>query len=114
MTLASPADFREASDAGVFLIGNDRALVRSVDFFTPIVDDPQTFGAVEANRCYVADVLETGARVDLLLDPQTSGGLLISVPEERAREFERALAMRSSTGTRIGRVGSGNAKVRVI
>jgi selenide,water dikinase len=55
------ADFREASDAGVYLIDEDRALVQSVDFFTPIVDDPYTFGAVAAANA-LSDLYAMGAR----------------------------------------------------
>ena len=33
-----------ADDAGVFRIDRDRALVQTVDFFTPIVDDPFFYG----------------------------------------------------------------------
>ena len=60
------ADFREASDAGVFQIGEDRALAQSVDFFTPIVDDPQTFGAVAAANA-LSDLYAMGARLLMAL-----------------------------------------------
>ncbi len=33
-------------DAGVFRLSEDLALVQTVDFFTPIVDDPYTYGAI--------------------------------------------------------------------
>ena len=33
-----------ADDAGVYRIDRDRALVQTVDFFTPIVDDPFVYG----------------------------------------------------------------------
>ena len=36
------------ADAGVYQISADCALVQSVDFFTPIVDDPRTFGRIAA------------------------------------------------------------------
>lgn len=43
-------------DAGVFRISNELALIHTVDFFTPIVDDPGDFGAVAAanalSDCY--------------------------------------------------------------
>ena len=35
-------------DAAVYRIASDRALVATVDFFTPIVDDPAEFGAIAA------------------------------------------------------------------
>jgi selenide,water dikinase len=35
-------------DAGVFRLGPDLAIIQTVDFFTPIVDDPFTFGEIAA------------------------------------------------------------------
>ena len=35
-------------DAGVYRLSNETALVQTVDFFTPIVDDPATFGRIAA------------------------------------------------------------------
>lgn len=35
-------------DAGVFRLSDDLALVQTVDFFTPVVDDPYTYGAIAA------------------------------------------------------------------
>jgi len=40
--------FDTADDAGVYRLRDDLALVQTVDFFTPIVDDPFTFGAIAA------------------------------------------------------------------
>ena len=40
--------FDTADDAGVYKLTAELALVQTVDFFTPIVDDPQTFGAIAA------------------------------------------------------------------
>jgi selenide,water dikinase len=37
--------FDTADDAGVYKISDAQALVQTVDFFTPIVDDPYTFRA---------------------------------------------------------------------
>ena len=37
-----------ADDAGVFRLRPDLAIVNTVDFFTPIVDDPYTFGQISA------------------------------------------------------------------
>ena len=36
------------ADAGVYRIGDSCALVQSVDFFTPIVNDPATYGRIAA------------------------------------------------------------------
>jgi selenide, water dikinase len=42
------AGFQGGEDAGVYKISDDTALVQTVDFFTPIVDDPFDFGRVAA------------------------------------------------------------------
>jgi len=48
-------------DAAVYRIAPDRALVATVDFFTPIVDDPTEFGAIAAANA-LSDVYAMGAR----------------------------------------------------
>jgi selenide,water dikinase len=40
--------FSTNDDAGVYLINDELALVQTVDFFTPVVDDPFTFGQIAA------------------------------------------------------------------
>jgi len=47
-------------DAAVFRISDDRALVSTVDFFTPIVDEPEAFGAIAAANS-LSDVYAMGA-----------------------------------------------------
>jgi selenide,water dikinase len=46
-------------DAGVYKIRDDLALVQTVDFFTPIVDDPYTFGEIAAANA-LSDVYAMG------------------------------------------------------
>src|ERR1700738_227041 len=53
--------FDHADDAGVYKITPDRALVQTVDFFTPIVDDPYTFGQIAATNA-LSDVYAMGGR----------------------------------------------------
>jgi selenide, water dikinase len=53
--------FDTADDAGVYRIAPDLALVQTVDFFTPIVDDPLTFGAIAAANS-LSDVYAMGGR----------------------------------------------------
>jgi selenide,water dikinase len=48
-------------DAAVYRIAPDRALVATVDFFTPIVDDPAEFGSIAAANA-LSDVYAMGAR----------------------------------------------------
>src|SRR5438445_6722311 len=47
-------------DAGVFLVSDDIALVQTVDFFTPIVDDPFDFGQIAAANA-LSDIYAMGA-----------------------------------------------------
>ncbi len=49
-----------ADDAGVYSIGEDRALVQTVDFFPPIVDDPFDFGRIAAANA-LSDIYAMGA-----------------------------------------------------
>lgn len=53
--------FDTADDAGVYQLAPDLALVQTVDFFTPIVDDPYTFGQVAATNA-LGDVYAMGGR----------------------------------------------------
>jgi selenide,water dikinase len=53
--------FDHADDAGVYKIAPDLALVQTVDFFTPIVDDPYTFGQIAATNA-LSDVYAMGGR----------------------------------------------------
>ena len=53
--------FNTADDAGVYKISPECALVQTVDFFTPIVDDPYTFGAIAAANS-LSDVYAMGGK----------------------------------------------------
>ena len=50
-----------AEDAGVYKLSDDLAIVQTLDFFTPIVDDPYTFGQVAAANA-LSDVYAMGGR----------------------------------------------------
>ena len=50
-----------SDDAGVFRIDQNRALVQTVDFFTPIVDDPYDWGRIAAANA-LSDVYAMGGR----------------------------------------------------
>jgi selenide,water dikinase len=54
-------DFRTADDAGVFKWESGPALVQTVDFFTPIVDDPYIYGQIAAANA-VSDIYAMGGR----------------------------------------------------
>jgi selenide,water dikinase len=53
--------FNTNDDAGVYLLGEGLGLVQTVDFFTPIVDDPFTFGQIAAANS-LSDVYAMGGR----------------------------------------------------
>jgi selenide,water dikinase len=53
--------FDTADDAGVYKLTPELALVQTVDFFTPIVDDPYTFGAIAAANS-LSDIYAMGGR----------------------------------------------------
>jgi len=53
--------FDTADDAGVYQLTAELALVQTVDFFTPIVDDPYTYGAIAAANS-LSDVYAMGGR----------------------------------------------------
>jgi selenide,water dikinase len=53
--------FDHADDAGVYQLGPGTALVQTVDFFTPIVDDPYAFGQIAATNA-LSDVYAMGGR----------------------------------------------------
>ena len=52
-------DFHTADDAGVYRWTEDQALVQTVDFFTPVVDDPVLFGQIAAANA-LSDVYAMG------------------------------------------------------
>jgi selenide,water dikinase len=54
-------DFRKSEDAGVYRLDENTALVQTLDFFTPIVDDPRVFGAAAAANA-LSDVYAMGGR----------------------------------------------------
>ncbi len=49
------------ADAGVYRLDESRALVQSVDFFTPIVDDPASYGKIAAANA-LSDIYAMGGR----------------------------------------------------
>jgi selenide,water dikinase len=71
-TLRTPAHpqvlvgLAESDDAAVYQLNNDTALVQTVDFFPPIVDDPYTYGAIAAANA-LSDVYAMGGKPVLAL-----------------------------------------------
>jgi len=77
--------FDHADDAGVYLIAPDQALVQTVDFFTPVVDDPYTFGQIAATNS-LSDVYAMGGR------PLTALALVCFPDKADLEILERILA----------------------
>src|SRR5437764_14806688 len=79
-------DQSSMDDAGVFAHGRGEALVQTVDFFTPVVDDPFDFGRIAAANA-LSDVYAMGGA------PLTALGILCvpehGVPPEALREILR-------------------------
>src|SRR5579863_1416761 len=77
--------FDHADDAGVYLIGPGIALVQTVDFFTPMVDDPYTFGQIAATNS-LSDVYAMGGQ------PRSSLALVCFPEKADLAILERILA----------------------
>lgn len=76
--------FDTADDAAVYKITDDIALIQTLDFFTPVVDDPYTFGQIAAANS-LSDVYAMGGEPKLAmnivcfpdcLDPEVLGEIL--------------------------------------
>ena len=77
--------FDHADDAGVYQLTPETALVQTVDFFTPVVDDPYTFGQIAATNS-LSDVYAMGGR------PLTSLALVCFPEKADLAILERILA----------------------
>ncbi len=66
-------------DAGVYQLNDELAMVQTVDFFTPIVDDPYDFGAIAAANA-LSDIYAMGAKPLTALN-------LVAFPKDGPLEF---------------------------
>jgi selenide,water dikinase len=97
--------FDHADDAGVYQLGPDSALVQTVDFFTPIVDDPYTFGQIAATNA-LSDIYAMGGRPITAL-------AMVCFPEKGDLEIlERILAGGLSKMIEAGCVVIGGHSIR--
>jgi selenide,water dikinase len=97
--------FDHADDAGVYQIASDQALVQTVDFFTPVVDDPYVFGQIAATNA-LSDVYAMGGK------PLTSLAL-VCFPEKADLDIlERILAGGLSKMVEAGCVVIGGHSIR--
>jgi selenide,water dikinase len=91
--------FNSVDDAGVYKINEDLALVQTVDFFPPIVDDPYDFGAIAAANA-LSDVYAMGGKPTSALNivgyppktvPLWALDEILKGGAEKAREAEVAI-----------------------
>ena len=93
-----------ADDAGVYRLRPDLAIVNTVDFFTPIVDDPYIFGQISAANS-LSDVYAMGGEpktcMNIVCFPK--GKMDIEIlgrdPQRRRRQSQRKRRGRSSAAT---------------
>jgi selenide, water dikinase len=87
--------YGSSDDAGVYLVREDLALVSTVDFFPPIVDDPFDFGRIAATNA-LSDVYAMGGRPLTALN-------IVAFPEELDLEIlARILEGGASVARRAG------------
>lgn len=73
----------EPDDAAVYRLDDERALIQTTDFFTPIVDDPWTYGAIAAANA-MSDVYAMGGEVLFCLNlagfpPEVEGEVIAQI-----------------------------------
>jgi selenide, water dikinase len=97
--------FDHADDAGVYQLTSELALVQTVDFFTPIVDDPYTFGQIAATNS-LSDVYAMGGR------PLTALALVCFPDKADLEILERILAGGLAKMTEAGCTVIGGHSIR--
>ena len=75
--------FDKSDDASVFVINDETALIQTVDFFPPIVDDPYLFGQIAAANA-ISDIYAMGGEPHLALN-------LLCVTEQMEEEWIREI-----------------------
>ena len=86
-------DYRTSDDAGVYRLDARRALVQTVDFFTPIVDDPFVYGQIAAANA-LSDVYAMGGR------PLTALAIAAFPERRRARDPQADFRRRAGQAAR--------------
>jgi len=89
-----------ADDAAVYQVTDDLAIVQSVDFFTPIVDDPYTFGRIAAVNA-LSDIYAMGGEPLFALN-------LVAFPSKKLSETVLAQILKG------GAHGAGEAGVSIL
>ena len=77
--------FETSDDAAVYKLSDDTAVIQTLDFFTPVVDDPYTFGQIAAANA-LSDVYAMGGdRVEYRLFSRGTGSGLFRGNSARRR-----------------------------
>jgi len=92
-------DYRSCEDAAVYRLSDDLAMLQTVDFFPPVVDDPYVFGQIAAANA-LSDVYAMGGEprlaMNLLSFPSTLGldvaGRILAGGADKVREAGAAIA----------------------
>jgi selenide,water dikinase len=99
------AGLQPPDDAAVYLVAPGLAVIGTLDFFPPLVDDPATFGAIAAANA-LSDVFAMGGRVLFALS-------IAAFPEDFPREaFEAILAGASAAVREAGGTLAGGHTIR--
>ncbi len=99
------AGLQPPDDAAVYLVAPGLAVIGTLDFFPPLVDDPATFGAIAAANA-LSDVFAMGGRVLFALS-------IAAFPEDFPGEaFEAILAGASATVREAGGTLAGGHTIR--
>jgi selenide, water dikinase len=97
--------FETSDDAGIYKIAPNLAIVQTVDFFTPLVDDPYTFGQIAATNA-LSDVYAMGGR------PITALSMVCFPPDGDLDILEQIMLGGLSKVTEAGCVVVGGHSVR--
>lgn len=94
-----------ADDAAVYRVSDELAVLGTVDFFPPVVDDPHAFGAIAAANA-VSDIFAMGGRVAFAL-------AIAALPEDLALDVTRSIFLGAAETVReAGGVLAGGHTVR--
>ena len=114
-----PADYPDLlvglgspDDAAVYRLDDDRALIATTDFFTPIVDDPAAYGAIAAANA-LSDVYAMGGRPIFALNiaalpndlPEGMAATILKAMAEKVREAGAVIAGGHSIQDKEPKVG---------
>ena len=86
------AGLEQADDAAVYRLSDDLAVIGTLDFFPPLVDDPRTYGEIAAANA-LSDVFAMGGRVLFAM-------AIAALPEDLPREAMEAIFAGASAKVR--------------